>query len=161
MTRHLTRGGLAVLTAFLVFSALRQISLPLALGIDVFTVAVIVHGFFEGEIAGSIVGAVCGLVIDAFSHGLFGLSGLSKTVVGFLAGFISRKINVQLPARMAVFAGLLGAVDLGLGILLSTLVGAESLPWARGWLFIRPAGAAVLATAAVQVLRRIRSRHEG
>lgn len=160
MIRHVIRGGLSVLAAFLVFSALRQISLPLALGIDVFTVAVIVHGVSEGEVAGAIVGAICGLIIDAFSHGLFGLAGLSKTVTGFLAGFVSRKINVQPPARMAVFAGLLGAADVALGILLSTLVGAEDVPWARGWILVQPAGTAILATLVIHVLRRTRARHE-
>ena len=114
MIQNIIRGGLTVLAAFLVFSALRQISLSLAIGVDVFTVAVIVYGVSEGEIAGAIMGMVCGLIIDAFSLGLFGLAGLSKTVTGFLAGFISRKINVQPPGRMIVFAGLLGAADLAL-----------------------------------------------
>jgi rod shape-determining protein MreD len=160
MIRNIINGGLTILAAFLVFSALRQISLPLALGVNVFTVAVIAYGVSEGEVAGAILGAVCGLIIDAFSLGLFGLAGLTKTIIGFLAGFISRKINVQPPGRMAVFAGLLGAGDLALWVLLTTLVAAESFPWARGWLLVQPAGTAILTTAVLQVIRRIKARRE-
>lgn len=160
MIQKIIRGGLTVLAAFLVFSALRQISVPLAIGVDVFAVAVIVHGVSEGEVAGAIMGMVCGLIIDAFSLGLFGLAGLSKTVTGYLAGFVSRKINVQPPGRMIVFAGLLGAADLALGVLLTTLVASEGFPWARGWLLVQPAGTAILATSAIQVIRRIKARHE-
>jgi rod shape-determining protein MreD len=160
MIRSIIKGGLTVLAAFLVFSALRQISLPLAIGVDVFAVAVIVHGVSEGEVAGALIGAVCGLIIDAFSLGLFGLAGLSKTVTGFLAGFVSRKINVQPPGRMIVFAGLLGAADLALGVLLSTLIASKGFSWAGGWLLVQPAGTAILATAVLQVLRRMKARHE-
>lgn len=158
MIRNVIKGGLTVLAAVLVFFALRQISLPLVIGVNVFAVAVIVYAVSEGEIAGALVGAVCGLIIDAFSLGLFGLAGLSKTVTGFLAGFISRKINVQPPGRMFVFAGLLGAADLALWVLLATLIAAEGFPWAGGWLLIQPVGTAVLATAVILVLRRIKAR---
>ncbi len=158
MIRDLIKGGGTVLAALLVFSALRQISLPLVIGVNVFTVAVIVYAVSEGEIAGALAGAVCGLIIDSFSLGLFGLAGLSKTVTGFAAGFVSRKINVQQPVRMFIFSGLLGAADLGLWVLLTTLVAAESFPWAGGWLLVQPLGTAVLATAVQLALRRIKAR---
>lgn len=160
MIRNIINGGLTVLAAFLVFSALRLISLPLALGVNIFTVAVIAAGVTGGEIAGVILGAVCGLIIDAFSIGLFGLAGVTKTITGYLAGYISRKINVQPPGRMAVFSGLLGAADLGLWILLTTLIAAEGIPWARGWLLVQPVGTAILTTAVLQVLRRFKARRE-
>ena len=62
MIRKIIRGGLTVLAAFLVFSALRQISPSLAFGIDVFAVAVIVHGVSEGEVAGAVLGATPAVV---------------------------------------------------------------------------------------------------
>ncbi len=156
--RKLIQGAATVLAAVLVFLALRQISLPLMIGVNVFTVAVIVYGASEGELAGALAGAACGLIVDSFSLGLFGLAGLSKTVTGYLAGFISRKINVQPPARMFIFAGILGAVDLGLWVLLATVIAAEGFPWAGGWLLVQPVGTAVLVMAVTLALRRIKVR---
>jgi rod shape-determining protein MreD len=158
--RNVITVGLTVLAAVLVFTALRAIALPLPIGINVFTVAVISLGVFEGEIAGAVTGAVCGLVIDALSLGMFGLAGLTKTVTGFLAGFVSRKLNIQPPGRLFVFAGVLGIIDLALGVFLQAVVAAEGFPWARGWLLVQPAGTAVLVTAFVCLVRRIKARRE-
>ena len=160
MMRHVLKGGLTVLTALLVFAALRQISAPLVIGVNIFAVAVIVYAAHEGEVAGALVGAVCGLIVDVFSLGLFGLTGLAKTVTGYLAGYFSRKISVLTPGRMFVFAGALGALDLGLWILLVVLIAGESVPWSRGWLLAQPVGTAALAAGCVHALRRIRIRRE-
>jgi len=153
-----TKGAATIRAAVLVFFALRQISLPLVIGVNVFTVAVIVYAVSEGELAGALVGALCGLIIDSFSLGLFGLAGLSKTVTGYLAGFISRKINVQPPARMFIFGGLLGALDLALWVLLATVIAAEGFPWAKGWLLVQPVGTAVLVMAVTLAFRKIKVR---
>jgi len=156
--KTLIKGGLAVLAAFLAFTALARISVPALLGVNVFTAAVIVYAVEEGEIPGALAGAASGLIVDVFSYGLFGLAGLVKTATGFLAGFVSRKINVQPPGRLFVFAFVLAALDLGLWVLLAALISSEGIPWAGGWLFFQPVGTAALATSAHVVLRMIGDR---
>jgi rod shape-determining protein MreD len=158
--RGVIKGGLTVLAALLVFAALRQVSAPILIGANVFAVAVIVYAAYEGEIAGALVGAVSGLIVDAFSLGLFGLAGLVKTVTGFTAGYVSRKVSVLTPGRMFVFAGALGAFDLGFWILLEVFIAGEKFPWSQGWLLVQPLGTATLAAGCVHAIRRIRTRRE-
>ena len=88
-------GGLAILASTLVFFLLRSLPFSGSLIVDVFTVAVLLYGTFYGEIPGAVLGAIGGLIVDTFSLGIFGLSGMSLTAGGFLAGFVSRKINIQ------------------------------------------------------------------
>ena len=158
--RPIIKGGLTILAAFVLTSALRQLSVPLLLCVNVFTVAVILFGLIEGEMQGAVLGMACGLVVDSFSLGIFGLSGLANTVTGFLSGFISRKMNVLPMGRLFVFTGLMGALDLGLWVLLSAVFFSEGFPWGGGILLAQPLVTAALGTIVYLIYRRIKARHE-
>jgi len=158
--KPLIKGGLTILAAFVLTAALRQISVPLLICVNVFTVAVILFGLIEGETQGAVLGMACGLVVDSFSLGIFGLSGLANTVTGFLSGFISRKINVLPTGRLFVFTGLMGALDLGLWLLLSSVFFSEGFAWGGGWLLVQPLITAALGTVVYSIYRRIKARHE-
>ncbi|MDP2915689.1 MAG: hypothetical protein Q8O91_09580 [Candidatus Aminicenantes bacterium] len=157
--KPLIKGGLTILAAFVLTAALRQISVPLLICVNVFTVAVILFGLIEGETQGAVLGMACGLVVDSFSLGIFGLSGLANTVTGFLSGFISRKMNVLPIGRLFVFTGLMGALDLGLWVLLSAVF-SEGFPWGGGFLLAQPLVTAALATVVYPIHRRIKTRYE-
>jgi len=154
------KGGLTILTAFILAAALRQISAPLLIGVNVFTVAVILFGLLEGETEGAVFGMICGLVIDSFSLGIFGLSGFANTATGFLSGFISRKLNVLPLGRLFLFTGLMGAFDLGLWVVLSAVFFSEGFPWGGGFLLAQPLVTAALGTVVYSLYRRIKARYE-
>lgn len=46
-------------------------------------------------VPGLLVGAAIGLVQDAFSHNPIGLFGIAKTLVGYLAGSLSQRVDVD------------------------------------------------------------------
>jgi len=158
--KPIIRGGLTILTAFILATVLRQIAAPLLIVVNVFTVAVILFGIIEGETQGAVFGMVCGLIVDSFSLGIFGLAGLANTVTGFVSGFISRKLNVLPLGRLFLFTGVMGALDLGLWMLLSAVFFSEDFPWGGGFLLAQPLVTAVLGTLAYSIYRRLKARHE-
>jgi rod shape-determining protein MreD len=156
--RDVLHGALALLAAFLVHAALRLIPVPYVLALDVYSVAVIAFALVKGEVAGAVMGAVAGLVIDSFSLGVFGLAGIAGTVTGYATGTISRKINVLAPARMFVFAGLMGLLDFGLWVLLTSVFFGRAVPWGGGAAIVRPLTTAAAVTAVYAVYRRAKAR---
>ena len=159
--RDVLHGGLALLAAFLVHAALRLIPVPYVLSLDVYSVAVIAFALVKGEVAGAVMGAVAGLVIDSFSLGVFGLAGIAGTVTGYATGYVSRKINVLAPARMFVFAGLMGVLDFGLWVLLTSVFFGRGVPWGGGAAIVRPLTTAAVVTVVFAVYRRIKAQHDG
>jgi len=157
--RNWIAGGIGIVAAFLVFSLLRPLSTPADLILDVFSVAVLVFGTMEGEVPGAVFGAVCGLIVDAFSLGVFGLAGLSLTPGGFLAGYVSRKINIQPMFRTFLFFTVLALGMFAGWAGLTVLVGRSPLPWSGGLIVLRPIASAVAASVLYEGIRRIKARH--
>jgi cell shape-determining protein MreD len=153
-------GGLTILASTLVFFLLRSLPFSGSLIVDVFTVAVLLYGTFYGEIPGAVLGAIGGLIVDTFSLGIFGLSGMSLTAGGFLAGFVSRKINIQSWTRSFLFFGLLAVGVFAAGTGLAFLIGGNSIPWAGGLLLARPFVTAVAAVLLHESIRRWKARHD-
>ncbi len=77
-----------------------------SVAVDLVLVAVVFVALTSGPVTGMFSGAFAGLIQDALSSGLIGIGGLSKTVVGFLAGVIGTQFIVthSLP-RFVVFFG--------------------------------------------------------
>jgi rod shape-determining protein MreD len=72
--------------------------------VDLVLVVVVFTALTTGRVSGMWAGTVAGLMQDAMSGGVIGMAGLSKTVVGFLAGVISTQFIVtQGPSRFVVF----------------------------------------------------------
>jgi rod shape-determining protein MreD len=75
-------------------------------------------------VAGLLIGSAAGLVQDALSSGIIGIGGLSKTVVGFVAGLLATQFIVTAPlSRFLVFvactflnAGIFMGLYAGLGL---------------------------------------------
>ncbi|MBN1940293.1 MAG: hypothetical protein JW843_11960 [Candidatus Aminicenantes bacterium] len=153
-------GGAALVAAYLLFCLLRPLSGTLDPVVDVFTAAVLLFGAFRGEIPGAVFGAVCGLLVDAFSLGVFGLAGLSLTAGGYLAGTISRKINIQAFFRSLLFFLILSAGTFAAWTGLVALIGRSPMPWAGGWILARPAVTAVAAALLYDFVRRLKTRHD-
>ena len=74
--------------------------------LDFVLVAVCFCALSWGPTAGLLAGTIGGLVQDALSGGVIGVGGLSKTLVGFLAGAIGTQFIVaQFIPRLVVFVG--------------------------------------------------------
>ena len=73
---------------------------------------VLYFGLTREEVFGAFTGSVCGLLQDSLSLGVFGVGGLTKTLLGFGCGYISRKINVGPLVRNLVFLFILALLEL-------------------------------------------------
>jgi rod shape-determining protein MreD len=75
------------------------------LPIDLVLVGVVYAAVYWGPVAGILGGTAGGLTLDLLSHGVVGIGGLSKTLVGFAAGvFAAQFIVVRPQARVVVVA---------------------------------------------------------
>ena len=97
------RVAIGILISFLFYTIFSRISPSFLLLFNVFSLVVFYFAVKKGEIFGSCLGAVCGLFQDYFFSGIYGVAGLSKTISGFLAGYLSKKIDVQPPLRNFFF----------------------------------------------------------
>ena len=92
--KDILKTAAATLAAFVLYSLLGRIDPSLLLVLNTFSLVVIFFSILKGELFGAVLGALCGLLQDSFSLGVFGVAGLSKTLLGFAAGYVSRKMNV-------------------------------------------------------------------
>ncbi len=98
------RVALAIVAALFVQTTLSPLLGRAAIGVDLGLVVVVFTGLMMGPAAGLLTGSVTGLVQDAIASGIVGLSGLSKTLVGFGAGVFGTMFIVTRPVpRFVVF----------------------------------------------------------
>jgi rod shape-determining protein MreD len=154
--RDVLHGGLTLAAAFLVHAVLGGFLASSFFGLDAFLVAVLLFAIVKGDVPGAFMGAAAGLFSDAFSIGVFGISGLAYTAAGFLSGWVSRRINVMTFLRSFVFLTGLSVLALGLRLGLSTVVLADPIPWQRGALLLRPVAVGLAGAAAFALFRRFR-----
>ncbi len=98
--------------------------------IDPLLPLVVAIGIFRGAEEGAVVGVAAGLLQDLLSGAAIGVHGLSKLVVGFVAGLFEQSIYAEdpfLPAVATCVATLLGELVL-LGVLVVTALAPLSWP---------------------------------
>jgi rod shape-determining protein MreD len=113
---------LAVVAALALQTTLARFLVRGAAAIDLVLVVVVYVALISGPATGLLTGTFAGLIQDALSHGIIGIGGLAKTIVGFLAGVVGTQFIVanSLP-RFVVFFGatvLHAVVFMGLYVLL-------------------------------------------
>jgi rod shape-determining protein MreD len=90
--------------------------------IDLGLVAVVSVALLHGRVAGLLAGTLAGLVQDALGGGVLGMSGLGKSMAGYLTGVVGTQFIVtQAVSRFFVFLGatvLNRALFVGLSMLL-------------------------------------------
>ena len=57
-------------------------------------------------IVGLLIGAAVGLAQDGLTHGPVGVFGMTKTIVGYLAGWVSQVIEVGFPGARSVLVAI-------------------------------------------------------
>jgi len=145
-------GG--ILLAVFVYSILGKISAPLVIVFNPFTWVVLYFSLVRHEAFGAVMGTICGLLQDTFSFGVFGVGGLTKTLLGFSTGFVARKINVIPPGRNFLFLLIMAAAELVLWKGLVVFLFGERPGLGGGLLLVQPLTSAILVTALFQFVGR-------
>ncbi|MGB7295102.1 MAG: rod shape-determining protein MreD [Candidatus Aminicenantales bacterium] len=145
-------AGLVV--AVVLQTVIGKISPSLLLAFNPFSWAVLYFGLTRQEIFGAVMGTACGLLQDSLSLGVFGVSGLTKTLLGFVTGYVSRKINVLSPGRTFVFVLVMAAAELALWKFLVLFLFGEKWSAGGGLVFLQPLSAAVVVTGLFRFKRK-------
>jgi rod shape-determining protein MreD len=146
--------SVGIIIAFLLHTVLNKISPSLVLLFNVFSLVVIYFAVEKDEIFGASIGAFCGLIQDSFSLGVFGVAGLAKTVAGFAAGYIAKKVDIRPPLRSFVFIFLLVSLEFILWALLYSFIFSESINTGRGLVFFQPLCTALVGSFLFSFLRK-------
>jgi len=156
--KDLLRAFLGTLAAVAVYSVAGAGAPALLIVFNAFSVVVLYFSIRRGEVFGALLGTMCGLVQDAFSLGVFGVAGLTKTLLGFWTGFISRRIDVAPFTRNALFMLVMSVLEMALWVLITAVVRLESVNLHGGLLLLQPVVTAVLGSSLFAIERRIRAR---
>lgn len=101
--------ALAILAAFLLQTTLAPHMRVAGVQPDFLLIVVVVYGFLEGPVVGSVCGFSAGLLQDMLLVTTLGLNALSKTVLGYLSGMIEQNLfseNFVMP-MLAIFSATL------------------------------------------------------
>jgi rod shape-determining protein MreD len=115
---------LAIAIALALQTTLASLVIRGTAALDLVLIVVVYLALITGPVAGLLLGSAAGLVQDSLSSGIIGIGGLSKTVVGFVAGFLGTQFIVTAPlSRFLVFvlstglnAGIFMGLYTGLGL---------------------------------------------
>jgi len=157
--RNFVRGALGLGLAFGIFTILGRVASPALQLFSVFALTVIWFGQRHGELFGAVMGTAGGLLVDAFSLGVFGVSGLTLTVTGYLAGYISRKINVLSFLKTFVFLALLIFIESVLWLGMVSMLVSQKAGRVGMILLVRPLVTAAVGAVVFAWLRRWLARH--
>jgi rod shape-determining protein MreD len=143
---------LAIAVALALQTTLASLVIRGTAALDLVLIVVVYLALVSGPVAGLLIGSVAGLVQDSLSSGIIGIGGLSKTVVGFVAGFLGTQFIVTAPlSRFLVFVlstVLNAAVFMGL----YTVLGLRQFeaPW--GPVLSQAVGNGLLGVVGAQVI---------
>ncbi len=112
--RRSTEVIAGLILAVVLHTVFGKLSPSLVVVFNTFSWVVIYFGLTRQEVFGAVMGTACGLLQDSLSLGVFGVSGLTKTLLGFSTGYVSRKINVLSPSRSFIFVLIMAAAELAL-----------------------------------------------
>jgi rod shape-determining protein MreD len=152
--RRSTEVIAGLILAVLLYTVFGKISPSLLVVFNTFSWVVLYFGLTRQEVFGAVMGTACGLLQDSLSLRVFGVGGLTKTLLGFGAGYISRKINVLPPSRTFVFVLIMATAELALWKFLVLFLFGEKWSSGGGLVFLQPISTAVFVTLFFQFKRK-------
>jgi rod shape-determining protein MreD len=152
------RAALATVAAFALYSLVGGIRPSVLFAFNAFSLIVVTFSVGQSEVFGAVLGSVCGLVQDSFSLGIFGVAGLTKTLLGFWIAYVSRRIDVVPFFRTAFFLLVVSFLELILWSFLNALVLTEPVDFRHGLIALQPIVTAVVASLLLHIARRVKSR---
>ncbi len=156
MKSDFVRVAVGILAGFLFYTVFSRISPFSLLFFNIFSLVIFYFAVEKGEIFGSCLGAACGLIQDYFSFGVYGVAGLAKTISGYLAGYISKKIDIHPPIRNFFFLLILLSFELILWGLLYSFIIPETLNTGGGLILLQPLITAFLGSILFFLLRKLK-----
>jgi rod shape-determining protein MreD len=156
--KDILRAVLATLAAFVFYSLIGGVRPSVLVVLNAFSLIVVTFSIGKGEIFGAVLGAVCGLVQDSFSMGVFGVAGLTKTLLGFWTGYISKRMDVAPLLRNAVFLLIMSTLELLLWVILTAFVLKDKVDFRHGLLVLQPIVTSLLGSLLLSVARRVQAR---
>jgi rod shape-determining protein MreD len=154
--RKYLEPGLGIVLAVALYAILGKVAAPLALVFNPFSWVVLYFGLTRQELFGALTGSVCGLLQDSLSIGVFGVGGLSKTLMGFACGYISRKINVAPVVRNLVFLFILALSELVIWKGLASFLFRTRLTTEHGLAFLQPVATALVVAGLFRLSTKLR-----
>lgn len=140
-----------------------QAWLPRVVGrYDWFDLPLVVTIYFalarRNPIHGTVIGAAMGLFEDALSHHAIGINGISKTAVGFLAGSVGIRIDVENHAIRVMLNFVLSLLSSALYLFVTRFLLGLALDWS--WLteLFRAVGNSLIALVMFPLLDRLQTR---
>ncbi len=152
------RAFLGTLVAVVVYSVAGAGAPALLVVFNAFSVVVLYFSIRRGEIFGALLGTMCGLAQDAFSLGVFGVAGLTKTLLGFWTGYISRRIDVAPFTRNALFMLAMSVLEMVLWVLITAVVRVKPVNLQGGLILLQPLVTALVGSSLFALERRIKAR---
>jgi rod shape-determining protein MreD len=130
--------------------------------LDIFDLPLLVVIYFSvsrrSPIAGSITGAIVGLLQDGVTHRPIGIHGIANTIIGFLAASIGMKIDVDNPITRSLMIFTFTVMDRFLYLIIVRHLIAEPLAWSWLHQLLRAAVNVILGVVLFAVLDRTRLR---
>ena len=157
LLRDILAAAAAALGAFLLYSLAGRAYPPLVLVFNAFSLVVILFAVWKGEVFGTVLGTVCGLLQDSFSLGVFGVAGLSKTLLGFAAGYVSRKLHIGPSFRNFIFVFICSAGELAVWTFLYALVFSRKMASGNALVLFQPLVTAALGSAILALVRKLKA----
>ena len=148
--------ALGIIIAFFLYTILNKISPSLIQLFNVLSLVVIYFAIEKNEIFGACLGGFCGLIQDSLSLGVFGVAGLAKTVTGFTAGYISKKVNVLPLLRSFIFIFMLMGLEFILWASLYSFIFSGTMNTGRGLIFFQPLSTAFVGSFIFFLLRKVK-----
>lgn len=145
-----------IIFAFVIYLILGKISISLVQLFNIFGLVVIYFGIKKGEIFGAFLGAGFGLIQDSFTIGVFGVAGLSKTIIGFISGYVPRRIDVMPFFRCSLFTFILLSLDLVLWTFLSSFLFSEKIYIGKSLYTFQPLATVILGSLLFLFLRKLK-----
>jgi rod shape-determining protein MreD len=149
--------GLLVIVLALAAEALLGRLIPSVLGfVDVMLIPVAWYGISRSQRSAMLVGCGGGLLQDAwFQAGTFGVSGFTKTLLGWALGGLAVRLDLDhVPGRLAVGAGL-SVADHLLEIGLNRLLDLNAAPVGLVRILVRGALTGLLVAASFPIVERM------
>ena len=157
------RYPLLVYTLVPLAALVLQAWLPRVVGrYDWFDLPLVVTVYFalgrRNPIQGTIMGAVMGLFEDALSHHAIGINGIAKTVVGFLAGSVGIRIEVDNHTVRVLLNFVLSLLSSAIYLFVTRFLLGLAMEW--NWLteLLRAVGNALIALVLFPLLDRLQVR---
>ncbi|MGD0097255.1 MAG: rod shape-determining protein MreD [Terracidiphilus sp.] len=109
-------------------------------------------------IQGTVMGAALGLFEDALTHRAIGLNGVAKTTVGFLAGSVGVRIDVENRTIRLALTFLLSLLSSAIYLFIHRVLLGMELEWSWVSELMKAVGNTVMATVLFNLLDRLQVR---